>query len=97
VPVRDLLRLDLDVEAGRLELEAIAERLRFDAGGSVRDLYGRLARVCAIRDKPVSIVQMAHRDEEDILEIFLRQVGGGIRFRRQLLRMVARRLRRRRF
>ena len=98
VPVRDLLRLNLDSDPDRRELAAIAERLRRSGvAAAVPDVYGRLARVSLIREKPVSIVMLAHHSEEDILEVFRRQIGGGIRFRRELLRMVATRLRRLRF
>lgn len=97
VPVRDLLRLNLNSDPDRRELEAIAERLRREGvAAAVPDVCERLARVALIREKPVSTVMLAHRLEEDILEVFRRQIGGGLRFRRKLLRMVAGRLRRRR-
>lgn len=94
VPVHDLLRLNLNSDPDRRELEAIAERLGSGLNGAASDIYARLARVSLIRDKQVSIVMLGHTREEDVLEIFRRQVGGGIRFRRELLRIVARRLRR---
>jgi hypothetical protein len=94
VPVRDLLRLNLNCDPDRRELEAIIDRLWHDgAASAMPDVYARLARVSLIREKPVSIVMLAHPRREDILEVFRRQIGGGIRFRRELLRIVSARWR----
>jgi hypothetical protein len=98
VPVRDLLRLNPYSDSGQWELESIAGRLcRGGLAAAVPDLCERLARVSLIREKPIATVALAHLQQEDILEVFRRQNGRGIRFRRVLMRMIAARLARCRY
>jgi hypothetical protein len=88
-----LLRLNPNTDSGRRELEVIAARLRrAGCAAALPELYDRLARVSLIREKPIATVMLAHPEEEDVIEVFRRQNGRGIRFRRVLLRMIAARL-----
>lgn len=86
LPVSLLLSLDPHSPAGRRELDRIAA----EVSGQIpslcpEDVYARLERVCRIADRPL-VASVAERPVGDVLEIFARLSGHGIRFRRLLLR-----------
>jgi hypothetical protein len=87
VELSKLLTLDLHEQSGRQELGRIASQInvkgiaRLDA----EQQYGRLLKVCAMKDQPMVATILHHPHLDDVLEIFARLNCQGIRFRRLLL------------
>ena len=88
VGLSKLLTLDLSTQSGRQELGRIASRI--DVKSTERldteQRYARLVRVCAMKDQLLMTTILHHPHLDDVLEIFARLNGQGIRFRRLLLR-----------
>jgi len=87
VELSKLLTLDLREQSGRQDLGRIASQInvkgvaRLDA----EQQYGRLLKVCAMKDQPMVATILHHPNLDDVLEIFARLNSQGIRFRRLLL------------
>ncbi len=88
--VSSLLALDPAGAEGRQQLQRIARQACRDAPGyRVDEAYACLQRLCRIADRPL-VAAIAERPLDDMLEIFVRLSGHGIRFRRLLLRTALR-------
>ncbi len=87
VELSKLLTLDLLKESGRLELGRIASQIDIKGAGRLdaEQQYGRLLKVCGMKDQPMVATILHHPNLDDVLEIFARLNGQGIRFRRLLL------------
>jgi len=87
VELSKLLTLDPHEQSGRQELGRIAAQInvkgvaRLDA----EQQYGRLLKVCTMKDQPMVATILHHPHLDDVLEIFARLNCQGIRFRRLLL------------
>jgi hypothetical protein len=96
VPTAVLCKLDAESETGRRALAYIAHtavKAGFCASASEEELSARLAEVSRIRERSL-LATIVHSDSrEQVLEIFRRLNGGGMRFRRLLLQLIAARLR----
>jgi hypothetical protein len=93
ISLKELLAIDIEKDDGQNQLEETAARLAATIcrNGTVAGVRERLASVCRIREKHITAAILNHESEQDVLEVFERLSGGGIRFRRLLLRLVARR------
>jgi Protein of unknown function DUF262 len=87
VGLSKLLTLDLFKPSGRQELRRIASQVDDKGNGrfDTEQKYGGLLRVCAMRNQPLMATILHHPGLDDVLEIFARLNGQGIRFRRLLL------------
>lgn len=87
VEVSKLLTLDLSTYSGRRELRHLASRIEEKSaeGLDTEQRHDRLLRVCAIIEQPMIVTILRHPHLDDVLEIFARLNGQGIRFRRLLL------------
>jgi hypothetical protein len=93
VPILDILSAGSNPEKAPNRFIELAARLRADGSPCAPEtLRYALERVSLIRSRPVSAVLLEHTSQEEILKIFHRQVGGGLRFRRKLLRLLGTRL-----
>ena len=90
VSLKDLLAIDLAKDDGENQLAQMAAAIC--SAGTLADVRERLASVCRIREKHMPSAILNHQSEQDVLEVFERLSGGGLRFRRLLLRLVAHRL-----
>jgi hypothetical protein len=90
VSLKELLAIDLEKNDGQNQLEEMASRLAatISSNGTLPGMRERLASVCRIREKHLTAAILNHQSEQDVLEVFERLSGGGIRFRRLLLRLV---------
>jgi uncharacterized protein DUF262 len=88
VGLSKLLTLDLLKQSDRQELRRVAAQIEIrGAPGKLHteQSYGRLMRVCAMKTKPLMATILHHPHLDDVLEIFARLNGQGIRFRQLLL------------
>jgi len=95
----ELLNLDLDSEEGWQGFNQIVNRVTRAAGSMAANpkmVRARLLDIWRIREKPVMVAVLRHKTESEVLEVFERLSGGGMRFRRLLLRLIASQLRFRR-
>lgn len=91
-PLSSLLAIDPDGADGRQQLQRIAhEACARATNKSFDEVYARLERLCRIAEQPL-VASVAERPIDDVLEIFARLSGHGIRFRRLLLRTALRAL-----
>ena len=83
-----LLALNIHKAEGERQLQELASVIA-DAGprsaSTANQVYRRLAQACAIGDRQV-IAAIVRHPRDDVMEIFTRLSGHGIRFRRLLLR-----------
>jgi hypothetical protein len=96
VPLAVLCKLDPESETGREALARLAQAALVAgccAGASEEELSVRLGRVCRIRERHLLATIVHCGNREEVLEIFRRLTGGGLRFRRLLLQLIAARLR----
>jgi len=90
VGLSKLLTLDLFTQSGRQELGRIASQIDVKSAGRLdaEQRYALLLRVCAMKDQPLMTTILHHPHLDDVLEIFARLNGQGIRFRQLLLSTV---------
>lgn len=92
VPLRTLLEFeDKCGRVGLIELARDIHRAGYCAEESLEDLCDRLARVRAVADRQLTTAVFTHQ-LADVLEIFERISGRGIRWRRLVLRILLRSL-----
>jgi hypothetical protein len=99
VRLGELLNLELDSEEGWRGFNQIVNRVTRAAvsmAANPKMVRARLFDIWRIREKPVMVAVLRHKTETDVLEVFERLSGGGMRFRRLLLRLIASHLRFRR-
>lgn len=84
-----LFSLDIDTAEGRAALREMAKKVASGptATASADYIYGRLVQARGIADRQVIAAVVSH-PRDDVMEIFTRLSGHGIRFRRLLLRTV---------
>jgi hypothetical protein len=87
-----LLSLNLSISSAHQDLKRLASEIDTANGPHLETekIYARLIEVCAISDKTMMAIVLRNRHLEDVLEIFARLNGQGIRFRRLLLSAVMR-------
>ena len=83
-----MLSLNIHTAEGQQHLRELANRIagsRPHSTSAADQIYRRLAQACAIADRQV-IAAVVRHPRDDVMEIFARLSGHGIRFRRLLLR-----------
>jgi hypothetical protein len=95
VPLSAILGPVASADDGREAVERLSEQIALATGitpAQRKTVVHRLLHLCQIRHQPL-VVTIVEHEQADVLEMFERLSGGGLRFRRIVLRVLAQAIR----